>query len=434
MLLCGGIACLALAGTRHRALLSMRYAGRTQPGPNPEQLPPLVAFTTVALGGFRGIAADLLWIRASRLQDQGRYFELAQLADWITKLEPHFAAVWSFHAWNMAYNISVMFPAPEDRWRWIQNGIRLLRDQGLAYNPNSPAMYHELGWLFQHKIGGTSDRAGPYYRHRWAAEMGAIFDGPTPPYSDGPESHALSQLVHEYKMDPTRMRELDKTYGPLDWRIPETHALYWACQGRLRATSDEALPSDRMIFQSLAAVFQKGRLFIDKENGFFVATPNLAVLPAAIREFERALALYGRERVGSAFSNFLEEAILITYSFNRVDTARRLYDQLRSTFPDPAEPNAFEAHLYRAFTRDLATIPHKDVVALIEGALFQSYFWQAAGDEERRTGYAGLATVLWNRHADLYNPADLERQQFPSLEQLHERAQQRLLRQLRGDR
>lgn len=87
-----------------------------------------MAFTTVALGGFRGIIADMLWMRASELQNEGKFFELAQLADWITKLEPRFPTVWAFHAWNMAYNISVLFPDPEDRWRWVQQGIRLLRD------------------------------------------------------------------------------------------------------------------------------------------------------------------------------------------------------------------------------------------------------------------------------------------------------------------
>ena len=30
-----------------------------------EGLPPMVAFTTVALGGFRGVLADLLWLRTT---------------------------------------------------------------------------------------------------------------------------------------------------------------------------------------------------------------------------------------------------------------------------------------------------------------------------------------------------------------------------------
>lgn len=56
--------------------------------------PPVLAFTTVALGGFRGLIANALWIRSTELQDDGKHFEAVQLADWITKLQPHFSAVW----------------------------------------------------------------------------------------------------------------------------------------------------------------------------------------------------------------------------------------------------------------------------------------------------------------------------------------------------
>ena len=101
-----------------------------------ENAPPVLAFTTVALGGFRGLISNALWMRATDLQEEDKYFEMAQLADWITKLEPHFVHVWLVQAWNMAYNISVKFKesAPgqfPDRWRWVKAGIELLRDDGL---------------------------------------------------------------------------------------------------------------------------------------------------------------------------------------------------------------------------------------------------------------------------------------------------------------
>src|ERR1043166_3994001 len=94
-----------------------------------ENAPPVLAFTTVALGGFRGLISNALWIRASDLQDEDKFFEMAQLADWITKLEPHFVQVWLVQAWNMAYNISVKFKDYPDRWRWVSRGVELLRDQ-----------------------------------------------------------------------------------------------------------------------------------------------------------------------------------------------------------------------------------------------------------------------------------------------------------------
>ena len=56
----------------------------------------MLAFTTVALGGFRGLISNFLWICANDLQQDDKFFEAAQLADWITKLEPTFTQVWLF--------------------------------------------------------------------------------------------------------------------------------------------------------------------------------------------------------------------------------------------------------------------------------------------------------------------------------------------------
>src|SRR3990172_7337005 len=108
-----------------------------------DNAPPVLAFTTVALGGFRGLIVNALWMRSIELQDEDKFFEMAQLADWITKLEPHFAQVWVVQAWNMAYNISVKFKDYGDRWRWVRHGIELLRDEGLHYNPNETLIYRE---------------------------------------------------------------------------------------------------------------------------------------------------------------------------------------------------------------------------------------------------------------------------------------------------
>ena len=106
-----------------------------------ESAPPALAFTTVALGAFRGLIANNLWNRAVRLQDEGDYFEMVSLADWITKLQPDNSMVWAMQAWNMTYNISVQFDDFNDRWLWVRSGIELLRDQGLRYNPHSVELH-----------------------------------------------------------------------------------------------------------------------------------------------------------------------------------------------------------------------------------------------------------------------------------------------------
>ena len=74
---------------------NLRFTGQIR------NAPPLVAFTTVALGSFRGLVADLLWLRAGSLQEKKSYFEMVQLAQWITDLQPTFSGATAYLAWNM---------------------------------------------------------------------------------------------------------------------------------------------------------------------------------------------------------------------------------------------------------------------------------------------------------------------------------------------
>jgi hypothetical protein len=141
-----------------------------------ENAPPSLAFATVAMGAFRGLIVDILWMRADNLKQEGKFFDAKQLAEWITTLQPRFAAVWDFHAWNMAYNISVAIPntQPEERWRWVRNGYELLRDRGIELNPKSILLYRSLAWIFQHKIAGVSDDAHRYYKRELATSMRSV--------------------------------------------------------------------------------------------------------------------------------------------------------------------------------------------------------------------------------------------------------------------
>lgn len=133
----------------------------------------------IAMGAFRGIFVNFLWIRANAMKEAGKYFDAIELSRAITRLQPRFPRVWVFHAWNLSYNISVMTQTAEERWGWINAGIRLLRDQGIPANPNDMLLHKELGWIFLHKIGGYSDDANAYYKRRLASEW-TILLGPPP--------------------------------------------------------------------------------------------------------------------------------------------------------------------------------------------------------------------------------------------------------------
>ncbi len=248
--------CFGLAGGFNSRLARARSRAR---GAAPDDLPeasPSLVFTTVVLGGFRGLVADLLWLRATDLQDRGHYVELVQLAEWITRLEPHAADIWAFHAWNMAYNVSVMMPDDADRWRWVRNGIRLLRDGGIRYNPSDPHVYAELAWIFLHKMGYPVDPAQPYYQRQWATEMTDLLGGPHLDYRrlEHEPEEKRRRLHEDYGLIPSIMQEIETRHGRLDWTRPETHALYWAHRGLLQAAGAETwkrILCERIVSQSL---------------------------------------------------------------------------------------------------------------------------------------------------------------------------------------
>ncbi len=157
---------IAVAGMRLDYINSQRFEMKLISNEPLQNAPPSLAFATIAMGAFRGLVVDVLWIRADNLKEQGQFFDAKQLAEWITVLQPRFAQVWEFQAWNMAYNISVAIPAeqPDQRWQWVKNGYELLRDRGIPLNPKSMLLYRELGRIFQHKIGSNSDDAHKYYK------------------------------------------------------------------------------------------------------------------------------------------------------------------------------------------------------------------------------------------------------------------------------
>lgn len=193
---------------------------RHRPGKTPAAAEGLIA----ALGGFRSLAAEAVWFRADLLQEEGRYVELAQLASTLTFLEPHTPELWGYAAWNLAYNISIMMPTSEDRWRWVYAGLKLLRDDGLRLNPDDPDICRELAWMFQNKIGGKTDSSAPLYRIKWRQIV-----------NDAAERDAWNELA----MDPARMADIATRFNIADWANPQSSAIYWAYSGLSSGSADK---------------------------------------------------------------------------------------------------------------------------------------------------------------------------------------------------
>jgi hypothetical protein len=373
-----------------------------------ENAPPMLALTTQVLGGFRGLIANALWIRTTQLQDEGKYFEMVQLADWITKLEPHIIAVWQVQSWNMAFNVSVKFSDYGDRWRWVQRGIELLRDEALRYNPDAPLLFADLEWLFRFKMGQNLDDAHFYYKLAWATEMMNVFGGEKPdfdklinPQTPNERERALL-LRQKYKMDAGWMRTVDERYGPLDWRLPEAHSLYWSTIGLERSKKDEDVRRLRQgIYQAMQLSFQRGKLVLSS-NAPVRLLPNLEIAPKVKLSFEEQLAnaaAFQTTSVNRAYRNFLRDAPYQFFIVNRVREGEQWLGYLREKFPDAVPPNTTLADY--AITRATENAREQSQVkinGLIRAFVGQSYLATIRGDEAEAEAYMQRAKELWTAY------------------------------------
>jgi len=455
--------CLVGSGWVQRSLNKDRDTlglTRSQPLDN---APPVLALTTVALGGFRGLISNLLWIRANDLQENGKYFEMAQLASWITKLEPGFAQVWAVQAWNMAYNISVKFkdnPPGDysDRWRWVRSGIELMRDEGLRYNPNNALMYSELSWLFYHKMGDNLDDGNMFYKQQWAAEMAAVlgdtnrpnFDALINPQTDDERARAET-LRTRYKMDPELMKEVNQKYGPLEWRLPEAHAIYWAAAGLRQAAREpgrfDAEDLDRIrrsIYQAMMKSFQRGRLITYGEGTLFQFGPNLDIIPTVSATYEELMNepdVGIRDGIATAHRNFLGDAVYFLYTYNRIAEAQRWYDYLAEKYPDAqlltGVPGSFartltlDEYCFARVNEEISDTSQVRVGAIIRGLIQMSFTLLVFDDDEQAAGRMALARAARERYE--YDTTDTgDRIKLPPFEDIKSQVLGEMLDPQRG--
>ena len=424
-----------------------------------DSVPPVVAFTTVALGSFRGLVADWLWLRSMKMQEEGNYFEMFQLASWIVKLQPRFTGATAFLAWNMAYNISVNFSDYEDRWRWVQRGIELIRDEALFYNPGDPELFKELGWIYQHKVGQDLDDANRYYKTQMAMELMTVLGGYPPDWvalsaspvdekdllrelenpqtlqgaleaneltfselekqfrEDGEFPEAIGEalaeagirqpvaltlrhrwLLDEYKLDPQFIQALNADYGDLDWRLPEAHAIYWARRGREVAGEELSISCDRMIFQSLNHAFKRGRLIFLKDIQYLETTPNVSLVDAVEASYQLALDRYEGKGVKAGYENFLIDATVILYTFGQREKAAEYFRKGRVEYGrDKFAPNLDEFVLTQ-LTEDISMASYDQAQSAVQGYLFQACHSLATAQFERANTYETIARRIYLKY------------------------------------
>ncbi|MBK7405461.1 MAG: hypothetical protein IPJ41_12720 [Phycisphaerales bacterium] len=450
----GGFAS-AIANSAGRNQLT--YADTAEEGDPPE-----VALG-IAMGAFRGVFVNFLWYRANDLKEKGQYYEAMELARAITKLQPRFPQVWVFHAWNMAYNISVSTQTPSERWQWVQAGIRLLRNEGIKANPNDLLIHKELAWIFLHKVAGITDDANQFYKRKLAEEWTIVLGDPPArspadrdrqgaidqyvawlqPIVDAPEtlegltganpkaaellqkireitgeepyidtlrryvSHIAMRksiyraqaeksmgennkafaalidnpeyaqtwpallahmrkrvLIDDYNMEPARMVRYTKKYGPIDWRHPAAHALYWSARGveesltrwtEANKRDFDFINADRVTIQALQELYRSGDVYFNFFDSIAGAERPYQLAPNAnfaesygnvLKEVtQRSWADNTQKRAYTIYSagyeNFLKDAVRFFYRRGQMDLADKYYREL-GTFPGQNLNNPYQ--------------------------------------------------------------------------------------------
>lgn len=334
-----------LSTLQSRHLSAMRRAGLPEAAPEyATDTPPALNFIMAGLGGFRGIVSEILWFRAERLQEQSRYLELVQLSDWLTMLDPHAAEAWAYNAWNLAYNVSVMMIRPEDRLRWVQNGISLLRDKGIRMNPKEARLYRELAWMYLNKVGGTLDEAHRTYQQALAEKMTPALDenGMVKTTKDA------VNLLRTFRLDPEKMKAIGTRFPGLDWRKPEAHAIYWALSGIEFASENEELFCRRIAYQALfLLLFQS----TPAEQPF--DPKHLSIIPPIIAFLRETETKFPTHTMNQIILRFLAQTTSIAHEAGDATLAQTCYQTLLQELPDSATKPTFEQviQLARGFTK-----------------------------------------------------------------------------------
>lgn len=69
---------------------------------------------SLVLSGFKGLAADLLWLNIENYWHSGQHYKMLPLFEAIAWLQPNYIIVWAVGGWHMAYNIYATVGGRED--------------------------------------------------------------------------------------------------------------------------------------------------------------------------------------------------------------------------------------------------------------------------------------------------------------------------------
>ncbi len=140
---------------------------------------PSSAAMNLVLLGLRGPAATLLHIQAMDYQERKDWAKLSTTVHSITLLQPHFVQIWKFQSWNLAFNVSREWDKVDDRFYWVKQGIKFLKE-GTNKNQTIAILYHTVGDYVTRKMNISDEKK--FFREFF------LRDPDTERYSGGPDT------------------------------------------------------------------------------------------------------------------------------------------------------------------------------------------------------------------------------------------------------
>ncbi len=128
------------------------------------------------LGGFREVAAAMMWAKVHTFWHQGKgtWFECLYVMRTVTLLDPHWIEPWRVMSWHMAYNLYVETDDAEQRAILLDKAIDCLKE-GISWNPEEVHLYMELAWTYFNKLDDY-EKAAKWFRATMQMEHPAFID------------------------------------------------------------------------------------------------------------------------------------------------------------------------------------------------------------------------------------------------------------------
>jgi hypothetical protein len=210
----------------------------------------------------------------------------------------------------------------------------------------------------------------------------------------------VAWLYERFKLKASVIEEINKKYGLLDWRMPESQAIYWATMGLKMTPSHHDISCERMITQALFASFKAGRLMIidNKDYATLVSMPNLKVVDAVLKVYDEAYLKNDKQSsFRSAKLNFMKDAIVLLYSYGSFSKAQEYYQKLRKEEPGKYR-TGFMAFLRKEWAEDMRDASVKEATNIIGGLIYSSLNYMVNGDMEKAVEHENLAKYLYAKY------------------------------------